>query len=87
MITAQITDIQNINERVQIWFTLSNSVVEINTFMPEVTKEEIFNYVQERVKYLNSIDANVESLKKDLVKKEITEKATLEEVINDEVSK
>lgn len=67
MITGKITNIALNKDRFIVFIELSNGIIEENTFMPEVTAEDIRNWLNERVIYYNVLAEKEQQLKDELL--------------------
>lgn len=71
MITARITNIVLDWDRFIVFVTYSNWVEETNTFMPEITWQEIKQYIDDRKSYFDWLIEKEEELKEDLLNIEL----------------
>lgn len=71
MITVRITNITLENNRFRVFIQSSNDVVENMEFVDSATSEDIINRVKTRKDYYNEMNEKVETLRTDLLDKEI----------------
>jgi hypothetical protein len=67
MVTSRITNIVLNKDRFIVFVEFSNNINEENTFMPDVTADDIKNWVKEREIYYNELEQKEQNLKNELL--------------------
>lgn len=82
MINATINNIVLEGDRFRVFVTFTNGKEEINAFLPDVTAQQITDWVNERLEFYNGLQGKESELKEELLNLEIKyPELVVEEVI------